>query len=234
MQAVASSQGLFAYDRFTAADYNLTARTPDGIRFGLGIEVVQRASAAASRPRWPTTAIDKAAMAKNPAGIEPGKYTVDPGAGRARRSARLHVVLGRCPAGRRGSELLFEKGRREPRRRADRRRQGPHLLGSGASARAEHLLRQRGASDREERLGGERRAEGSLLFAVLGRQDGKEADRGSRQRHHGGRQRDDGRSHRRHRARRPRHALLVHQAPRSADHPRDRADARRAVSDRKR
>ena len=30
MQAVASSQGLFAYDRFTAADYNLTARTPDG------------------------------------------------------------------------------------------------------------------------------------------------------------------------------------------------------------
>src|SRR4030095_12372919 len=30
VQAVASSKGLFAYDRFTAADYNLTARTPDG------------------------------------------------------------------------------------------------------------------------------------------------------------------------------------------------------------
>ena len=30
MQAVASSNGLFAYDRFTAADYNLTSRTPDG------------------------------------------------------------------------------------------------------------------------------------------------------------------------------------------------------------
>ena len=30
MRAVASSLGLFAYDRFTAADYNLTARTPDG------------------------------------------------------------------------------------------------------------------------------------------------------------------------------------------------------------
>ena len=30
VQVVASSKGLFAYDRFTAADYNLTARTPDG------------------------------------------------------------------------------------------------------------------------------------------------------------------------------------------------------------
>src|SRR3954451_2625626 len=30
VQVVASSKGLFAYDRFTAADFNLTARTPDG------------------------------------------------------------------------------------------------------------------------------------------------------------------------------------------------------------
>jgi predicted Zn-dependent protease len=29
-QAVASSKGLFAYDRYTAADFNLTSRTPDG------------------------------------------------------------------------------------------------------------------------------------------------------------------------------------------------------------
>ena len=34
MQAVATSKGLFAYDRFTAADYNLTARTPDGTGSG--------------------------------------------------------------------------------------------------------------------------------------------------------------------------------------------------------
>ena len=34
IQAVATSKGQFAYDRFTAADYNLTARTPDGTGSG--------------------------------------------------------------------------------------------------------------------------------------------------------------------------------------------------------
>ena len=34
IQAIANSKGLFAYDRFTAADYNLTARTPDGTGSG--------------------------------------------------------------------------------------------------------------------------------------------------------------------------------------------------------
>ena len=34
MQAIATSKGLFGYDRFTAADYNLTARTPDGTGSG--------------------------------------------------------------------------------------------------------------------------------------------------------------------------------------------------------
>ena len=48
MQAAGSSKGLFAYDRQTAADFNLTARTADGLGLGLGIEVVQRAAAARS------------------------------------------------------------------------------------------------------------------------------------------------------------------------------------------
>ncbi len=75
MQAVASSQGLFAYDRFTAADYNLTARTPDSSGSGWAsksfneLRLLQPGALA-------ETAISKAAMAKNPAGIEPGKYTV--------------------------------------------------------------------------------------------------------------------------------------------------------------
>jgi predicted Zn-dependent protease len=75
MQAVASSQGLFAYDRFTAADYNLTARTPDGSGSGWAsksfneLRLLEPAKLAAA-------AIEKAALAKNPAGIEPGKYTV--------------------------------------------------------------------------------------------------------------------------------------------------------------
>jgi predicted Zn-dependent protease len=75
MQAVASSQGLFAYDRFTAADYNLTARTPDGSGSGWAsksfneLRLLQPGALA-------QTAIEKAALAKNPSGIEPGKYTV--------------------------------------------------------------------------------------------------------------------------------------------------------------
>ena len=34
VQAIANSKGLFAYDKYTAADYNLTARTPDGTGSG--------------------------------------------------------------------------------------------------------------------------------------------------------------------------------------------------------
>jgi predicted Zn-dependent protease len=75
IQALASSKGLFAYDRFTAADYNLTARTPDGSGSGWAsksfneLRLLDPAKLAAA-------AIDKAALAKAAVGIEPGKYTV--------------------------------------------------------------------------------------------------------------------------------------------------------------
>jgi predicted Zn-dependent protease len=75
MQAVASSKGLFAYDRYTAADYNLTARTPDGSGSGWAsksfneLRLLEPAKLASA-------AIDKAALAKTPVGIEPGKYMV--------------------------------------------------------------------------------------------------------------------------------------------------------------
>jgi predicted Zn-dependent protease len=75
MRSVASSKGLFAYDRFTAADYNLTARTPDGSGSGWAsksfneLRLLEPAKLAAA-------AIDKAASSKAPAAIEPGKYTV--------------------------------------------------------------------------------------------------------------------------------------------------------------
>ena len=54
---------------------------PDGsdagqFRVGVGVEVVQRAAANSSRRSSPRSAIDKAAQAKNPSAIEPGKYTV--------------------------------------------------------------------------------------------------------------------------------------------------------------
>jgi len=75
MQAIASSKGLFAYDRYTAADYNLTARTPDGTGSGWAsrsfneLRLLDPAKLAGA-------AIDKAARTKTPMAIEPGKYTV--------------------------------------------------------------------------------------------------------------------------------------------------------------
>jgi predicted Zn-dependent protease len=75
IQAIANSKGLFAYDRFTAADYNLTARTPDGTGSGWASrsfnELKQLEPAALA-----STAIEKAAQSKSPVAIEPGKYTV--------------------------------------------------------------------------------------------------------------------------------------------------------------
>ncbi|HET7219517.1 MAG TPA: metallopeptidase TldD-related protein [Vicinamibacterales bacterium] len=75
MQAVASSKGLFAYDRFTAADYNLTSRTPDGSGSGWASKSFNELRLL-DPARLANAAIDKAALAKAPAAIEPGKYTV--------------------------------------------------------------------------------------------------------------------------------------------------------------
>jgi predicted Zn-dependent protease len=75
IQAVATSKGQFGFGRFTAADYNLTARTPDGTGSGWAsksfneLRLLQPRGLAAA-------AIDKAARSHNPAAIEPGKYTV--------------------------------------------------------------------------------------------------------------------------------------------------------------
>lgn len=75
IQAVANSKGLFGYDRYTAADYNLTARTPDGTGSGWASRSFNEL-----RQLDPGTlaaaAIEKAARSKAPVAIEPGKYTV--------------------------------------------------------------------------------------------------------------------------------------------------------------
>jgi predicted Zn-dependent protease len=72
---VANSKGLFGYDRFTAADYNLTARTPDGTGSGWASRSFNELGRI-NPTALATTAIEKAAMSKSPAAIEPGKYTV--------------------------------------------------------------------------------------------------------------------------------------------------------------
>jgi len=75
IQAVATSKGQFGYDRFSAADYNLTARTQDGT--GSGWASKSFSELRLLDPRGlAAAAIDKAARSHNPAAIEPGKYTV--------------------------------------------------------------------------------------------------------------------------------------------------------------
>ena len=75
IQAVATSKGLFGYGRFTAADYNLTARTPDGTGSGWASKSFNELRML-EPARLAATAIDKAARSHSPAAIEPGKYTV--------------------------------------------------------------------------------------------------------------------------------------------------------------
>jgi predicted Zn-dependent protease len=75
IQAVATSKGQFAYGRFTAADYNLTARTQDGTGSGWASKSFNELRLL-EPTKLATAAIDKAARSHSPTAIEPGKYTV--------------------------------------------------------------------------------------------------------------------------------------------------------------
>jgi predicted Zn-dependent protease len=75
IQAVATSKGQFGYGRFTAADYNLTARTQDGTGSGWASKSFNELRLL-DPVRLAGTAIDKAARSHSPTAIEPGKYTV--------------------------------------------------------------------------------------------------------------------------------------------------------------
>ena len=152
IQAIANSKGLFAFDRYTAADYNLTARTPDGTGSGWASrsfnELKQLDPAALA-----AAAIDKAAQSKNPVGIEPGKYTVvlEPAAVADLLAFLLFSADARQSD--EGRSFFSKKGGGNRDRRADRRREGADPVGPGASARADGELRQRGAAAVAPRLG---------------------------------------------------------------------------------
>ena len=73
--AIGSSKGLFGYDRRTAADYNLTARTADGAGSGWASKSFNELRLL-DPARLASAAIDKAVGSKGAAAIEPGKYTV--------------------------------------------------------------------------------------------------------------------------------------------------------------
>ncbi|HEY4129297.1 MAG TPA: TldD/PmbA family protein [Gemmatimonadaceae bacterium] len=73
--AIGNNKGLFAYQSGTSANYTLTVRTTDGTGSGW---------AGADHPDWSQLdvkgvaqrAVDKARLSRNPAAIEPGRYTV--------------------------------------------------------------------------------------------------------------------------------------------------------------
>ena len=73
--ALGNSKGMFAYHRSTSVNYTLTVRTTDGTGSGW---------AGADHPDWKqidfekvsARAIEKARSSRNPAAVEPGRYTV--------------------------------------------------------------------------------------------------------------------------------------------------------------
>ena len=75
IQALGNSKGLSGFDRSTAVDYNLTARTPDGSGSGWASGSFNELRLL-DPARLASAAIEKAAQSKSPAAIEPGKYTV--------------------------------------------------------------------------------------------------------------------------------------------------------------
>jgi predicted Zn-dependent protease len=75
VNAVATSKGLFGFDRFTAADYSLTARTPDGTGSGWASRSYSELRQLDPQ-KLASAAIDKAARSRDPIAIEPGKYMV--------------------------------------------------------------------------------------------------------------------------------------------------------------
>ena len=72
--AVATSAGLFAYHRSTAADFSVTARTPDGTGSGWA-RAGARDWAAVDPAAIGRIAAQKAVASRNPQAIEPGFYT---------------------------------------------------------------------------------------------------------------------------------------------------------------
>ena len=198
----------------------------------MGVEIVQRAAAARSGEAG--VGGDRQGGARQgPGRHRAGKVHGGPGAGGGGRPPRLHDFRRRRAAVGRRPELLLEEGRRQSHRRADRRREGEHLLGSGPPARADRGVRRLGPAGHAG-TPGSRRACSRISFysRFWAEKMGKKPTGGPNNIIMEGGTRLDERSDRRRRARRAGHALLVHPSAGSADDPLYRSDARRAVPDR--
>ena len=176
IQAVATSKGLFGYDRFTAADYNLTARTPDGTGSGWAsksfseLRLLRSADACGRRDR-------QGGAVAEPDGHRARQVHRRARAGRDGRSARLRW---RLPP----TRVRPTKGAASSRRKAAAR-----ALASRSSARrcasipirlatagAGRAVRRPGAAAEADRLGRRGRAEEPVVLALLGAEAGQGGD----------------------------------------------------------
>ena len=174
---MAKSKGQFGYDRFTAADYNLTARTPDGTGSGWASKSFNELRLLDPAKLARIGAIDKAARSHSPTAIEPGKYTVvlEPAA-----LADLIVNLVFAADARQTDE-----GRSFFAKKGGGNRVGEQVVGEKVRLYSDpaHPLAPAMPFDGEglpietNRLGRQGRAEEPVVFALLGAEAGQGGDR---------------------------------------------------------
>ena len=165
IQAAATSKGCSATTGFTAADYNLTARTPDGTGSGWAsksfneLRLLDPRSSPrrrSTRRRWRRTRRDRAGQlhGRPRAGGVADLLAFMMFSADARQADEGRSFFSKKGGGNRiGEQVLGEKVR---------------IYSDPAHPLAPSSVRRRGAADQAQRLGRQGRAEGPVLLAVLG------------------------------------------------------------------
>ena len=124
--ALANSEGLFAYYRYAEASFILTCRTPDGTGSGwagtTGLKDVSKIDAAALTE----IAADKALKSRKPRALEPGNYTVILEPRPAARFLSLMLFALNARAGGRRPQLHERQGARRDQARSEGLRRQRH------------------------------------------------------------------------------------------------------------
>ena len=235
--ALANSEGLFAYNRYAEASFILTCRTPDGTGSGwagtTGLKDVSKIDAAGLTE----VASDKALRSRRPKALEPGNYTVilEP-----RPAARfLSLALGALNARPAEEGRSFMSGKERGTTKL-----GQKVFGDNITIRSDvgnQVLRQTpvgpdGLAARPVTWIEKGVIKEPLLRSLLGEEAGNAVHADQPAAEPGdGRRRGDGRRDGEVDAARPaRHLFLVHPRRRSDDAPEHRHDARRPVPGRER
>ena len=235
--ALANSEGLFAYYRYAEASFILTCRTPDGTGSGwagtTGLKDISKIDAAALTE----IAADKAMKSRKPKALEPGNYTVILESRPAARFLSLMMFALNARAAEEGRSFMSGKERGATKL-------GQKVFGDNVTIRSDvgnDVLRQtpvgpEGLAARPITWVEKGRRQEPVLRPLLGEEaeqavhaDQPEPEPGD------GRRRRDGRSDDQvDQARPARQLLLVHPAGRADDAAQHRHDARRPVPDRER